>query len=197
MEVGNRRIRSDKKREVKPLVSAEIKEVIYQMSNVTQTPVKDVCEFLILFTLRDKSVYGELQPFFKRGVSYSGTFYAGDLGSLIVSKKITGLKGKLSIKLKQFHYDNLSLLAYALDCTPTRVAAILIEYAIKNVTAITDYINSNMMDNLSAGQINELKAIVSYVNSRNYNLMTIVENRNDVRQSFSMLRMIVDYFLNK
>lgn len=199
VKVGERKVRSDKKREVKPLIPVEEKEAIYRISNITFTPVKDVCEFLTTFILRDRDTIDALSKHFKRNIVINNTYYKGDIYTHTINKRLTVTTGLVTIKFKRNDYELISALAYALDCTPTRVTAILLESATSNIKAVNEYVREYLIEELTDSQMRELRKILSHVNRHNNDnsswlsiLSTVV---GDIRPATRRLYEIVEEFL--
>ncbi|AIE58946.1 hypothetical protein [Bacillus methanolicus] len=74
-----RRTRSDKKRDVKPTITIQLKECIYRISYITNTPVKDVAETICEAGLVSRKVMDYLSQHFRRPVRLKNTLYMGDL----------------------------------------------------------------------------------------------------------------------
>lgn len=167
VKVGQRKERSDKKRMVKPLIPNETRENIFRISHVTQTPIKDVCEFLVAHVIRDTNTITLLSKHFKRNVGIGSTYYRGDIENVSISKRLKVESGLVTIKFKRADYELICALAYALDVTPTRATAILLELATRNIKAVNKYVHEYLLDELSASQMRELRIVLSYVNQYN------------------------------
>lgn len=201
VKVGERKERSDKKREVKPLIPSQVKEEIHRISHITERPLKDVCEFLIVFVLRDKDTINMLAKYFKRSIGIDKTYYLGDINVTPLSKRITGETVTVSIKFKRNDYETICALAYALDCTPTRATAILLIAALNNIRVVNKFIYEYMTEELSIGQMNELRKVLSYVNKHNdehsswLTALSIIVG--DIRPSTKKLYELVEGFLKR
>jgi len=197
--VGERRQRSDKKREVKALVPVDVKEAIFRLSHVTNTPLKDVSEFLTVFVMKERDAINELSKHFKRSVGIDSTFYNGNINAHTVDKRLRVPGELISIKFKRNDYELISALAYALDCTPTRATAILLEQASRNIKAVNEYVYINMVSELTEGQIRELRKVLSYVNrydnDRSSWMSLLSAIVGDIRPATRRLREIVEDFL--
>ena len=73
METKKRKVRSDKKRDVKPTISSNLKHCIYRLSYITSTPVKDVAETLCEKGLRSRKVMDYLSTYFRRDLKFANT----------------------------------------------------------------------------------------------------------------------------
>ncbi|MDA6082696.1 hypothetical protein OSJ97_24410, partial [Escherichia coli] len=60
----DRKTRSDKKRDVKPTISIDLKNCIYRLSYITNTPVKDVIETICEKGLQSRKVMEYLSEYF-------------------------------------------------------------------------------------------------------------------------------------
>ena len=116
---GTRKVRSDKKREVKPTISIQLKDAIYIISYVTSTPVKDVAERICTDGLASKKVISSLSPRFRRTVRLANTLYMGDIKRPTLRRNnIAEKTDRISLRLLAPDYDNLSTLAFALTLHP-------------------------------------------------------------------------------
>lgn len=159
-----RKVRSDKKREVKPVIKLELKDAIYRLSYITYTPVKDVCEQLCFYVLYDKRIIEHLSKYFKRDVRLTNTLYFGNSTSKTVSKRDKGENQRVSVRFTQDVYDSIAVLSYAMDCTPSRTVAILLNIAMKNITYVNRYMGEYLDGHLSEQQMRELRGVLKYVN---------------------------------
>ena len=165
MEKGRgRKVRSDKKREVKPVLTIELKDAIYRLSYITYTPVKDVCEQLCAYVIFDKNAIEHLSQFFKRDVRLENTIYMGSITNEAVNKRFKGSTSSVTVRFKQGLYDNIAGLSYALDCTPSRAVALTLEIGMCNMAYVNKYIKHYLNGQLSKTQMSELQLILKYVN---------------------------------
>jgi len=199
--VGERKQRSDKKREVKPLIPVDAKEVIFRLSHITHTPLKDVGEFLTVFMLQDKDALTDLSEHFKRSVGIDNTLYNGNINARTIDKRLRVPSDLVAIRFKRIDFERICVLAFALDCTPTRATAVLLEQATRDIKAVNEYVYINMKHELTDGQMNELRKVLSYVNRYNNNshswmslLSSIV---GDIRPATKKLYELVNEFLKQ
>ena len=201
VKVGERKIRSDKKREVKPLIPIDTKENIFRISHVTETPIKDVCEYLVIHIMRDRKTMDSLSMYFKRVVGIGDTYYRGDINNVGINKRLKVDAELVTVKFKRDDYDLICAIAYALDVTPTRATAILLEMATYNIKVINEYVREYMVDELHDWQIKELRRVLSYVNQYNDDnsswLSILSAIVGDIRPAARKLRELVEEFLRK
>lgn len=157
---GNRKQRSDKKREVKPTLPLDVKDLIYRISNKTHTPVKDVCEYLTVMAMNDRRVLTDLSIYFQRNLKFENTIFFGSLKKRQIKKRVEGPRGTLSVKFKQRDYAFIYDICHALDCRPTIVVAILLQLAIRDKNIVEGYLrlkkNSPPQDYVEGKSIFEL-----------------------------------------
>lgn len=179
-----RATRSDKKRDVKPFVTVELKDAIYRLSYITETPVKDVCEELCIFSLNQNYIIEEFSQYFVRKIRIKNTIYFGDLDNpRIHTKKLGGRTERISLRLKPETYEFIYTLSYALNCSVSRVVAILLEKGMHDITFINDYINTHL-SSIDEKRKKELQKILDYINNDSDEEITIG----------SLLSYIVDEF---
>lgn len=165
--VGERRVRSDKKKEVKPLLSINLKDAIYRLSYITHSPVKDVCEQLCIAVMNDRKIITDLSMFFIRDIRIDSTIYLGRSENKRLKKRIEGARERVTIKFKAKDYAFIYDLAYALDCSPSRVVAVLLEIAMQDIRIVNQYIKQHLENELTEAQMKELRNIMRYINTVN------------------------------
>lgn len=177
-------MRSDKKRDVKPMIKVELKDSIYRLSYITQTPVKDVCEAICRNAVNHNYVIEELSNYFRRNVRINNTLYLGHLDNpRIHTKNMATKTERISLRLNNEMYEFVSTLAYSLDCSVSRVVAILLERGMHDITFINDYVNKYLRT-IDDQRKKELQKILDYIN----------EGLEDKYSISSLLSHIVDEF---
>lgn len=161
---GVRGQRSDKKRDVKPTLKLDLKDAIYRLSNITYTPVKDVCPSLCMFVIKDRKTIEHLSQFFKRDLLFDNTMFRGHVTNKTISKRINVPGERVTIRFSQSEYSAIALLAFSLDCTVSRATAILLEISMSQVRFVNSYIKEFLQQELSESQLREFKEILRYVN---------------------------------
>jgi hypothetical protein len=186
VEVKKRKTRSDKKRDIKPTIPITLKESIYRLSYITNTPVKDVSEYLLVSGLQSKKIMDELSNYFRRGLIIGNTVFIGDLErTSIQQKRRGGKKERITIRVDASTYENINSLAYALDCTPSTAAAILLEVSIQDVHNVNRYAKRYFKNKLDETRMRELKEILKYI-----------ERNNPYDEKFSWMEML-NYFVEE
>ncbi|UYB50148.1 hypothetical protein OCI51_26430 (plasmid) [Lysinibacillus capsici] len=161
---GVRGQRSDKKRDVKPTLKLDLKDAIYRLSNITYTPVKDVCPSLCMFVIKDRKTIEHLSQFFKRDLLFDNTMFRGHVTNKTISKRINVPGERVTIRFSQSEYSAIALVAFALDCTVSRATAILLEISMSQARFVNAYIKEFLQHELSESQMREFKEILRYIN---------------------------------
>lgn len=161
---GVRGQRSDKKRDVKPTLKLDLKDAIYRLSNITYTPVKDVCPSLCMFVIKDRKTIEHLSQFFKRDLLFDNTMFRGHVTNKTISKRINVPGERVTIRFSQSEYSAIALLAFSLDCTVSRATAILLEISMSQARFVNAYIKEFLQHELSESQMREFKEILRYIN---------------------------------
>lgn len=161
---GVRGQRSDKKRDVKPTLKLDLKDAIYRLSNITYTPVKDVCPSLCMFVIKDRNTIEHLSQFFKRDLLFDNTMFRGHVTNKTISKRINVPGERVTIRFSQSEYSAIALLAFSLDCTVSRATAILLEISMSQARFVNAYIKEFLQHELSESQMREFKEILRYIN---------------------------------
>lgn len=168
-ERGERKIRSDKKTDVKPVIPIHLKKNIYRLSDICDLYVKDLAVIICNEGIQSKVVMGLLKPNFRRGVRLRNTIYFGSLDNPSLQRKTDkGFHERITIKFTIDDFENIALLAHALAVTPSRATAILLNASIRD----PDFIHTLMRvhskrKRLSDEHQAELKKVMKYINSNN------------------------------
>lgn len=180
--VGQRKQRSDKKRDVKPTLRVELKDAIYRLSYITQTHVKDVAEQMVIFALKDVTTIDTLSRSFRRNIRINNTLYRGHIDNPRIARREPGVCERLTLRLVSQDYESLSVIAYALDVNPTRACALLLDASMRDFRFINTYVSRYLKTQLTLAQMKELRSILRYVNEDVGDQMTLA----------SLLSVIVD-----
>ncbi len=138
-KVGERKTRSDKKIDVKPTLTIELKNSLYTFAYLCNEPVKDVAEKLCMDGATSKVVIDDICKWFRRDYQYGNTIAVGDLERPRLKINYNSITSKVTIRFKRDDYDLLCKLAHALDITPTSTAALLIKVSLGNIEFMQQY----------------------------------------------------------
>ncbi|WEY90754.1 hypothetical protein P5624_00355 (plasmid) [Bacillus subtilis] len=164
----NRKTRSDKKKDVKPTVSVNLKRCIERLSFITGIPIKDVVEIICEKGLRSKSVIDHLSEHFRRDFQYRNTLYLGDFEKeSLQRKRQSGRTERITTRFTQLTYENICTLAYALDVTPTKATGILLDASVHNTNILNAFVKSYLHTQLDQNRMKELKQILKFINQNN------------------------------
>lgn len=163
-----RRIRSDKKRDVKPTISIDLKSCIYRLSYITSTPVKDVVETICEKGLQSRRVIEYLSQYFRRELQYMNTIYMGDLGRESLQRKYqSGKNERITTRFNQGTYENIKELSDALDVTPSKATALLLDASVRNTNLLNAFVKTYLHGTIDKMRMKELKQVLQYVNKNN------------------------------
>lgn len=166
--IRKRAIRSDKKRDVKPTVSTELKNCIYRLSYITSVPVKDIVETFCEKGLQSRSVMEFLSSYFIRDYKFSNTIYMGNPSKESLQNKFQSSSNvRISTRFTQESFDRIRDLSDALDCTPSKTTSLLLDASIKNTNLINAFVKLHLHDHLNNARMKELKSVLKYVNQNN------------------------------
>jgi len=171
--VGQRKERSDKKRDVKPVISIELKDAIYRLAYITQTPIKDVAERMINHAITEREIIDNLSQSFRRDVRINNTLHHGHIQNRRISKREEGERERITLRLTQRTYEVVAVLAYALDVSASRVCALLLDESMHDFRFVNGYVNRYLSGKLSESQMRELRDILRYVNEYEDDQMTL------------------------
>ncbi|MGN7409840.1 hypothetical protein [Sporosarcina sp. SAFN-010] len=171
MSVGQgakRKQRSDKKRQSAPTISIVLKDTIHRLSYITDTPVKDVAEAICISGLTSKKVIGYLALNFRRDLRLGQTVYMGDISRPSLQRKVApGKTERITIRFHAHDYEHVATLAYALDVSPSRATALLLDAAIRNSEFLNDYVRDYLKRELDERRMEELKKVMRYLRKNN------------------------------
>lgn len=142
---ANRKPRSDKKRDVKPTVSINLKKQLKTFAELCNEPVKDVAEKLCKDGATSKVIIDDICKWFRKNYLYSNTLVVGDAERPKLKVNIVGESDTVTFRLKRDDYDVLDDLAHALDLTPTTTAGVLIKVTLYNVEFMQQYAHDHLM----------------------------------------------------
>ncbi|MET3658550.1 hypothetical protein [Sporosarcina psychrophila] len=167
-----RKVRSDRKRDIKPTVPHELRECIYRLAYITDTPVKDVAEAVCINGIHTPKVIGHLSQYFRRDIRFTNTnmntIYRSNPNCMPISRRaLAGQTARITIRFKSETYDTISAIAYALDCTVSRTCALLLDASVRDGDFINEFVRKYLEANLDAERVRELKKILRYVNADN------------------------------
>lgn len=79
----------------------------------------------------------------------------------------SGKDVRFTARFTQSTYENLSSLVYALDVTPSKATALLLEASTRNTNIINAFVKTYLHDYLDSMRIKELKQVLKYINKNN------------------------------
>lgn len=158
----SRKVRNDKKRDVKPTVPTSLKLTVARLSFITSTPIKDICEYLCMEGFSKRSVIECIAKEFRRDVRIHNTLYLGNAETKR-SPKSSEEKDRIAIRFHSDMHDKLSVLAYALASTVSYACAVLLEAALNDADLINDFAEEYMNENLDEERMEELRRILQHI----------------------------------
>lgn len=138
-EGSTRKVRSDKKRSVQPVVSVELKKQLFRFAFLCKQPAKEAAEHLCVRGSTSPIIMDEINCYFRRNLSIENHHYMGYLSRprlTIIQKQAE----KISIKFPQSSFESLFNLAFALDLPLNQTAAVLIKKTLTNIDFMNEYI---------------------------------------------------------
>ncbi len=170
-----RKVRSDKKKDIKPIVNLELKDSIYRLAYIVKTPVKDVCVDLIENALfGNEKVLLELSKYFRRSIKIKNTIFRGDLKNEKLYSVAFGEKGRVSFRVNQEEYEFISALSYVFDCSVSAVSAVLLYESITDGVFIEKYVET-YLNTIDKSEKKELKALLKYIRTETGESYSLVD----------------------
>ncbi|MGX9136169.1 hypothetical protein ACWV26_17775 [Rummeliibacillus sp. JY-2-4R] len=163
-ERTKRAVRSDKKRDVKPTVPISLKDKIYRLAFITNSPVKNVAEDLVIYSLNSAEVRDNIAPYVRRDVRLGNTFLNGSTKreQLPINLREEETE-RLSMRLPQKVHNSVAAIAYGLDCTISKATATLLLEAIDDFDFINRYVKAYLENSLDDYHLREVEKIVKSV----------------------------------
>lgn len=142
-EGSTRKVRSDKKRDVQPVVSFKLKQQLFRFSFLCKEPVKDAGERLCSTGAISTLIMDDINCYFRRNLRIENHHYMGYLDRprlQIVQSNVE----KVTIKFPQESFERLYNLSFALDLPLNQTAAILIKRTLNNRQFMYEYIQYHL-----------------------------------------------------
>ena len=196
---GRRKVRSDAKKDVKSTLPIELKDAIYRLSHITDTPVMHVAESLFLHSVKSTEIIDYVAVYFQRDVLLNGTLYRGMLTNpSVLKQKNQGQTDRIHFRLTKETYEVLAVFAYALGCSHSKACAVLLEECIHESDFISNYIEQHLADNLSSDRMKELREFMRYVNNGEEihswaSLLSYI--KDEVKKPFQNVKEVVEEFV--
>ena len=171
IEGKKRKERSDRKHDIKPTIPFQLRETICRLSYITDTPIKDVGEYITELGLESEQVLDYLSKHFKRDFNYKTTFYIGDLNVEKLTMKNINKQAnsttRITIRFKKETYEYINKLAFSLDVTPSMATALVLDASMRHSDVVNKYIKTYLKERLNGTKMKELKKILSFINDNN------------------------------
>lgn len=135
-----RKVRSDKKVDVKPTMSVILKKQLTDFAKLSDEHVKDLAEHLCITGATSEIIIGSIRQWFRRDYIRPHTITRGFIERPRLKITYQGETDKVTIKFVQKDYDLLSDLARALDINPTATSSVLIKMTLSNRDFMNEYI---------------------------------------------------------
>lgn len=167
-EDRSRKVRSDKKRDIKPTIPIQLYECVNRISYVTNTPIKDVGELICRKGLYSAVVIEHLSNYFRRDYwATNHSIYIGNLkqSPYMIPKGIP--KQRITMRFSQTNHDRLARLAYSLDLTVSSATGLLLESSIKNTDIVNAFISNFVKKELDPNRMKQLREVLKFINKNN------------------------------
>lgn len=196
---GHRNVRSDAKKDVKSTLPVELRDAIYRLSNITDTPVMHVAELLFLHSVKNSEIVDYVAAYFQRDIMLNGTLYRGMLTNpSILKQKYKGQTDRIHFRLTKDAYEILAVFAYALGCSRSKACAVLLEECIHESDFISNYVEQHLADNLNSNRMKDLREFMRYVNNGEEihswaSLLSYI--KDEVKKPFKNVQEVVENFV--
>ncbi|ARK21358.1 hypothetical protein [Sporosarcina ureae] len=166
--MGERKVRSDKKRSINPTVSLELRDCIYRLAFITETPIKDVIADILIEGSQRKKPMDHLSKHFIRDVRIGNSLYMGDNQRVTINRQsATGKTVRISTRVTQGMYSDLEGIAYSMGSSVSKACALLLEATIRDVEFVNEFVKRYIEANVDEKRMKELKKVLKYINAGN------------------------------
>jgi hypothetical protein len=198
-----RKVRSDKKIDVKPIVPIELKDCIYRLSYITDTPVQHVIEFICEKGIYSEKIIGDFSQYFQQTVRFNNTFHMGSRERPRATKKDPGITERIYTRFSQSTYENIETLANALKVSPSRATCLLLDKTIQHKDIMNIFVRQYLSRELDDNRMRELKKALRFINKKNsteedYSWFVFLSNLYDeLKDSASSVSGSIKEFLDR
>lgn len=163
-----RKIRSDKKKDVRPTIDQELYETISRISHITNTPIKNVGETFCIHGLYSRKVIEHLAEKFRRDYKFQNTIFIGDRDlHLGRTRRRGGINTRITMRFSQDAYDQLTELAFAMDTTVSTATGILLRASIYNTDIVNEYVSEHVEGLLDDNRKKQLNLVLKFLRKEN------------------------------
>lgn len=164
------------KRDVKPFIDVDVKDIIYRFSHVTSHSVKDILEDLCMNAIKN-GIGEDLSPYFKRGIQVDGVIYQGSKNAIEFTYQSKNIE-RVSMQLNPTAYDYVYNLSYAMECSVAKIVSFTIEKSIGDFKFMERYAKQFLNKLVDDKRKEQLLKVVKEVNRINdqeeYTLMSLL-----------------------
>ncbi|USK35922.1 hypothetical protein LIT25_11875 [Bacillus sp. F19] len=132
------------------------------------------------------------------------TVYMGDLGRESLQRKYqSGKNERITTRLTQSAYEDVFSLSYALDVTPSKATALLLDASIRNTNLLNAFVKTYLHGHLDDTRMKELKQVLKYINKNNpyneeiswFTLLSMIFD--DIKEGTSNVKMVISHLMEK
>jgi hypothetical protein len=162
-----RKVRSDKKRDIKPTISDALNECVHNLSYILNQPIKDIGEKIIMAAIDSRECIEGLSIYFKRDYRHGNTIFRGNLDAEVIQKRNIIQKERLHLRFKASDHERISALAYSMDCSISLSTTMLLISGIRNHAIFNKIVDSEVIRLLDPVRLKRLKMIQKYITKLN------------------------------
>lgn len=164
---AGRKTRSDKKRPVAPYVSAEVFEVVSQISYISDLPMKTIGERIFRDGIQSRALLESISGLFRRDFARTeGHMYIGNLEREPYKDSFEGEKKRLHMRMYAFEHGRLAELAFALDSSLQTAAGLIIKTAVSRKDILYPLLGQMIIRELDPQRQCQLKSLSRFLDAR-------------------------------
>lgn len=151
------------KRDVKPFIDVEMKDIIYKFNFITGYSVTSICEDLCKQAIKT-GVGKELSAYFRREIKLDDVVYPGLKKPMKFERKATNVE-RISLKLSSNIYEYAYSLSFAIGCSIAKVVAYFLERSMNDFEFLNQYTTEFLTERMNDERKDFMKKVICEVNN--------------------------------
>ena len=163
-----RKVRSDKKIDVKPTCEIQLYNCVSNIADLTGMSMQHVAEHMCVEGMKSNIVVEHISEYFVREIFYRNTLYRPKRDFLGKQrKKRSSLSKRVSIRFSQEWHQILYEFSIALGVSVSESARIMLAGSIRNSNIVKEYINTYVKQPMNQRQKVFLSEILQFIKKEN------------------------------
>lgn len=164
------------KRDIKPFISVETKNIVDKIAFLTGLSIKKICTDLCMHAVMTHAEE-DLVPYFKREIKLNGKMYEG-LNKPRKFERKSGEIERVTLTFDESMHEYLSTLAFAIGTSTAKVVAYCIERSMSDTSFKTNYVAQCLISKINENRLQLLNEIMLDINHNhlesNYSMASLL-----------------------